>query len=357
MCGIAGFYLLDPEGIDKDKLLDLLLDEIEHRGGDATGFVALGDDGIMEWQKAACGASEFQAYRRPVPTGTRIVLAHTRWATQGLPAFMENNHPIRRGPFFVIHNGHVVNDDELFQKAGRKRFGQVDSEAIAAMLAKKDSLDHVNDVMKEIDGDAAIAVIDEREPTALGLSRGRGSPLFVLATKRVVLFGSTAGCVLSAHRKTIGSIANTRAQEADEGTTVLIRDGKFHITKFKPKKRKYTYTPSKKSWKWWGSTPATSSSVKDDIIVGWDDDLVPIPKGRYSDDNFRDYYLKCAGCGDWSPHEELEDLFIDGATEKFCLGCWYEWADLLGEEVKLADTGTVNDYVVSNFLREEDDDD
>ena len=55
MCGIAGVYLRDESAkADLDAILDTMLDEIEHRGGDATGFVALGNEGVTEWQKAAC---------------------------------------------------------------------------------------------------------------------------------------------------------------------------------------------------------------------------------------------------------------------------------------------------------------
>ena len=99
MCGIAGVYLRDESAkADLDAILDTMLVDIEHRGGDATGFVAVGNEGVTEWQKAACGAKDF--IRQPPARsrkGSRTLLAHTRWATQGLPAFVENNHPLKRG--------------------------------------------------------------------------------------------------------------------------------------------------------------------------------------------------------------------------------------------------------------------
>ena len=125
MCGIAGVYLRDPDAkADLDGMLDTMLEEIEHRGGDATGFVALDAKGIAEWQKAACGSKEFCRYRRRVPKGTRTIMAHTRYATLGLPAFVENNHPLKRGAFVVIHNGHVNNHHQLFELADRKPYGK-----------------------------------------------------------------------------------------------------------------------------------------------------------------------------------------------------------------------------------------
>jgi asparagine synthetase B (glutamine-hydrolysing) len=45
MCGIAGVYLLDDSlKVNLDSMLDTMLDDIDHRGGDATGFVAQSDE-------------------------------------------------------------------------------------------------------------------------------------------------------------------------------------------------------------------------------------------------------------------------------------------------------------------------
>ena len=218
MCGIAGVYLRDPKlTVDLDDLLDTMVDRIDHRGGDATGYLALDSKGVAEWHRAACGGRDFTKYRRPVPKGTRIIMAHTRWATQGLPAFMENNHPVRRGTFYVIHNGHVSNDQELFKLADRKPFGQVDSEAIPARLASLGSLDKADVVMEEIEGAAAIAAVDSREPRRLVLARGNSSPLHVLVTDKIVLWGSTQDTVKVAYKKHIGRLPKKHKIESVPG--------------------------------------------------------------------------------------------------------------------------------------------
>ncbi len=236
MCGIAGVYLRDPEAKgDLDAMLTTLLDCIEHRGEDATGFVAVGNEGVVEWQKAACGATEFNRYRRPVPKGTRTILAHTRWATLGLPAFVENNHPLRRGSFFVIHNGHVSNHHKLFELANRQPYGQVDSEGIAARFASLGKLSAAPKVMSEIEGAAAIAAVDERKPGDLLLAKGYSSPLFVLQTKRYVLWGSTKWTVEKAYRDHIGSLPKrAKIVELKPGTALHFVNGKVKSLKFKP---------------------------------------------------------------------------------------------------------------------------
>jgi len=244
MCGIAGVYLRDPEAkADLDGMLSTMLDEIEHRGGDATGFVAFGNEGVTEWQKAACDVRDFNKYRRLVPEGTRTILAHTRWATQGLPAFVENNHPLKRGSFFVIHNGHVSNDHKLFELAGRTRYGQVDSEAIPARFASLGKLGAAGQVMSEIVGAAAIAAVDEKAPADLVLARGYQSPLHVLVTKRYVLWGSTPATVKEAYEKHIGRLPRkTKIEAVKQGTVLHFKDGKLKRYSFKP------YSPPKVSY-------------------------------------------------------------------------------------------------------------
>jgi asparagine synthetase B (glutamine-hydrolysing) len=229
VCGIAGVYLRDPNArADLNRMLDTMLDQIEHRGGDATGFVAIGNEGALEWQKAACGATDFAKERRPVPKGTRTILCHTRWATQGSPAFVENNHPLNRGSFFVIHNGHINNDAKLFELANRSRYGRVDSEAIPARFASFGKLSAAPKVMAELEGAAAIAAVDESAPAELVLARGAQSPLFVLTTKKYVLWGSTHATVKVAYEKHIGRLPKrAKIQSVAEGTVLHYVNGKL----------------------------------------------------------------------------------------------------------------------------------
>src|SRR6187551_715229 len=157
MCGIAGIHVFDSETLPKwtkiENAIDSLFSAIDHRGGDATGIVAINDNGDMVWQKASCNAFEFYKERKSVPAGVRSILLHTRMATQGSAAFPENNHPVRRGGVYVVHNGHIWNDDEVFRKTNRERYGQVDSEAIAAVIAQYGIL-QTHKAMEEVAGAA-----------------------------------------------------------------------------------------------------------------------------------------------------------------------------------------------------------
>lgn len=321
MCGIAGVYLLDGSlKVNLDSMLDTLLDEIEHRGGDATGFVALSDEGVVEWQKASCDARDFAKGRRRVPEGTRTILAHTRWATQGLPAFMENNHPLKRGSFYAIHNGHVSNDHKLFELAGRERFGQVDSEAVPARLASLGKLAALPIVMEEIQGSAAIAAVDESNPKDLALARGYQSPLFVLRTKKIVLFGSTRDTVKVAYEKHVGKLPKRAKIEAiPQGTMLLFRDGTLKRSTFKH------YDPPKVSYK----LPSVVLPWKD--IDGSPKEISQFARWDTVDD---EDWTTCDSCGvekSWKSFEYVEEA--DGFTEALCDDCYVAFLRRTGDVI------------------------
>jgi predicted glutamine amidotransferase len=290
-------------------MLDTMLDDIDHRGGDATGYVALGESGVLEWQKAACDARDFAKGRRRVPEGTRTMLAHTRWATLGLPAFMENNHPLKRGSFYAIHNGHITNHHKLFELAGREGYGQVDSEAVPARLASLGKLGALSQVMEEIDGGAAIAAVDESKPNDLALARGYQSPLFVLQTKKIVLFGSTRETVENAYVKHVGKLPKrAKIEQVKEGTFLHWKDGKLKRSSFVPySPPKVSYTLPKVTLPWkdlQGYTPKQISQ-----FTGWD---------KYEGD-----LLDCDSCGvekEWKVMAYREDPDGD-QTYQLCETC------------------------------------
>ena len=228
------------EKVDLDAMLTTLLDAIDHRGKHACGYVALTADGVGQWQKAAVPAKEFNIHRQRVPKGTRALLAHTRWATQGSAGFMENNHPVRRGPFYIIHNGHISNDWEMMRASERKRYGSVDSEAIAARLASFDDLTHLDKVMAEVRGTAAVAAVDERDCKRLVVAKGQANPLYVYNGNRIVVFGSTEKAVVDAHSKHVGAISVPHLIEMDEGEMFEWKDDDAWTKEFKVTRPTYT---------------------------------------------------------------------------------------------------------------------
>ena len=55
-----------------------------------------------------------------MPAAARHVLVHVRDYTKGHPTIEANNHPIRHGAVVGIHNGIIVNDDEILGRTGSR---------------------------------------------------------------------------------------------------------------------------------------------------------------------------------------------------------------------------------------------
>ena len=126
MCAVFGF--LDYKGKTGNatlkKLIHYLSVAAEVRGTDATG-IAYVRDGSMVTYKKPKPAHKVKLF---FPRGTRAVIGHTRFTTQGSEKRNCNNHPFEghcgTEAFALAHNGVLYNDREL------RREQQLDTENI-----------------------------------------------------------------------------------------------------------------------------------------------------------------------------------------------------------------------------------
>src|SRR6266571_3067731 len=134
MCGIAGYSLSTDSTVDRTVAARALLAGIAERGADAVGF-AYRREGAVTAHKQQSGASALLE-RVSVPHEATQLLVHVRDYTKGHPSLAANNHPIRHGAVVGVHNGVIVNDDELFALERIERAESemtVDSEIIFAL--------------------------------------------------------------------------------------------------------------------------------------------------------------------------------------------------------------------------------
>src|SRR3954469_187450 len=138
MCGIAGYSLSSRSAVDRTLAAQSLLAGIAERGADAVGYAHRGPgDEYPVVRKQRTPASELLA-RVEVPGHATELLVHVRDYTKGHPSIPANNPPVRHGPVVGIHNGIIVNDDEIldcFECARAEPKMSVDSEALLALAA------------------------------------------------------------------------------------------------------------------------------------------------------------------------------------------------------------------------------
>src|SRR5215831_19999340 len=179
MCGIAGYSLSSDSNVDRTLAAQALLAGIADRGADAVGYAYRPNrDGYSTVVKQRTPASRLLE-RIHIPQDAVQALIHVRDYTKGHPSVAANNHPVRHGPVVGIHNGIIVNDDELLADhacACAEPRMTVDSEAIFALAAHSG-----NDArsFEALHGSMATAWLDEREPDVLFAARGVGRPLWL----------------------------------------------------------------------------------------------------------------------------------------------------------------------------------
>src|SRR6476469_9164947 len=191
MCGIAGYSISPSSAVDRTRDAQALLAAIAERGADAVGYAFRSPGGPLSVHKQQTGASAVLD-QIAIPADAHQVLLHVRDYTKGHPQIAANNHPVRHGTVAGVHNGTILNDEELIARHGFERAEagmSVDSEVIFATAEATGSDARP---YEEFRGSMAAAWLDERHPELLYLARGVGRPLWVGTSRRELFFASTA---------------------------------------------------------------------------------------------------------------------------------------------------------------------
>ena len=219
MCGIAGYSLSPDATLDRTLCAQALLAAIAERGTDAVGYAYAAPDTVVVKQRTP--ASRLLE-RVSVPQDANELLLHVRDFTKGHPSIDANNHPVRHGPVVGVHNGRILNDDELLGAHACARAEPrmtVDSEAVFAVAAHSRS---DPTAFEELYGTMAAAWLDERQPGVLHLGRGVGRPLWLGEYRDGILFASTEYALEVAERYCGLAL---RKRRVEDGSLLAVHHG------------------------------------------------------------------------------------------------------------------------------------
>lgn len=139
MCGIFG--TISTSTVDLKKLSKLAVHS-KQRGKDSSGLIFINDD-TYKINRADYDIEKLLS--KVKLDKSTIVLGHSRLITNGLG----DNQPIVRGKIAAIHNGIILNEDEVWSKLTVKRLLNIDSELIVAIT--EEHLSH-NKEINELPG-------------------------------------------------------------------------------------------------------------------------------------------------------------------------------------------------------------
>ncbi len=176
MCGIVG-------AVAQRNVSSILLEGLrrqEYRGYDSAGIAIINKSELIRFR--AMGKVNELADLIPEQQNGSIGIAHTRWATHGIPS-EANAHPhFSNERIAVVHNGIIENYKELKDMLIKKGYdfsSETDTEVIAHLIDSHFSNDlfaAVKQAVKQLTGAYALGIIAKNQPDTL-ISCRCGSPL------------------------------------------------------------------------------------------------------------------------------------------------------------------------------------
>lgn len=221
MCGIIGIVggkIPERKWGDAYSLIRNLFLECEHRGKDATGYVArtapfdkpsAATTLVAKQPMMASRFVETTEFTRLAHRRCSSFIGHCRAATQGSPKDNRNNHPHVGERLVMVHNGVCENVDDLRDKYLLDLETDCDSEAILRLIETQPPASGLMLAMREVKGSMALAAYD-LEADCVWLASNGGRPLWIahLTRLRSWVFASTGEIILRAMKEAFGKRAD-----------------------------------------------------------------------------------------------------------------------------------------------------
>ena len=232
MCGIVGFTSRTASAVGP---LVNGLRRLEYRGYDSAGVALEGADGLRVYKQTGKVAELDKLLKGALKTEEEqakytIGIAHTRWATHGLPT-RANAHPhvADDGNLALVHNGIIENYAALrtgLEKRCCTFLSQTDTEVLAHLVAtfdRGDFLSAVSQALKQVEGTYGIATISAKHPGEMIVAR-KGSPLVIGLGEDETVVASDVSAIVAYTRQVVYLKDGDIARVTPEGVQIYSLD-------------------------------------------------------------------------------------------------------------------------------------
>ncbi|HQO28891.1 MAG TPA: glutamine--fructose-6-phosphate transaminase (isomerizing) [Accumulibacter sp.] len=227
MCGIVA-------AVADRNIVPVLLEglrKLEYRGYDSAGLALIDENGLHRLRAVGRVAElATQVDGSPRAAGNTGI-AHTRWATHGVPC-ERNAHPHISDGLAVVHNGIIENHESLrarLKAAGYQFSSDTDTEVMAHLIAYElrtadDFLTAVRQAIAQLHGAYAIAVLREIDPSRIVVAR-EGSPLLLGLSDDGCYAASDASALIQVTRRMVYLENGDCAELRQDGYRIVRVDG------------------------------------------------------------------------------------------------------------------------------------
>ena len=225
MCGIVG-------AVAQRNIVPILLEglkRLEYRGYDSAGVAVI--NGGLKRLRSTGRVVELEKFCNEQHLDGHTGIAHTRWATHGVPS-EKNAHPHVSGGVSVVHNGIIENHEEMRAKLAAQGYAFVsdtDTEVVAHLIQSNLAgggklFEAVKKSVTQLVGAYAIAVVNESEPDLLVVAR-MGAPLLLGIGKGENFAASDASALVQVTQQVIYLEEGDVAEIRRDRTTIADKTG------------------------------------------------------------------------------------------------------------------------------------
>jgi hypothetical protein len=250
MCGIFGF--VTNSSSYKEKFLTKTLKELGYlsirRGKDSSGLCGFNQErNEIDLIKGPLTITELfknEEVKNSIANwckkgeGTKFAFGHSRLVTNGTQLDHDNNQPILKDDIICVHNGIVVNVEELWEKySDLQREFEIDTEVLLSIFKKYLSENYsvegaISKTISEIFGTVSTALfINDLQKLVLATNNGS---LYTISNEKDILFFGSEHYIMSKFEQNVGldSIGEYQLRQIKPGQGLTIDLDTFSLKEF-----------------------------------------------------------------------------------------------------------------------------